>query len=421
MNNKKYIIEKSILSGVVTVSGAKNSSLRLLAASLLTNEPIHLLGMPTKILDYTLHLELLEQYGKKITDFGDNTTLIEGYVVSNSIEWNKRSLRNTLLILGALLTRTGKGMVPLPGGCKLGERKFDIHEMIMRKLGANVWTDENYLYAEVLHDRLIGTDLYLPIRSTGATENGIIMGVLATGITRIWNPHIRPEIIDLITMLNKMGAKITVFGQESIEIIGVEELSGVHYTCIPDNVEALTFLVASAITGGEIEIDNFPFMHLEIPMIHLKESGLKYYLADDRKSIILKKSRVYPIDIATGPYPAINSDMQPLFAVYALASKGKSRIIDLRFPGRYQYASELQKLNAKLEINGDFLEIDGPQTLSGCIVNALDLRAGAALVLAGLIADDYTTVENAWQIDRGYENFLSKMKSLNANIREEPS
>ena len=411
---KRVVVKKSKLEGEVTVSGAKNSSLRLLAATLLTDGDMKVTDVPTGILDFKIHAEMLEVLGKNVV-IQDDTALITEDSIVNSLEWDQRSIRNTLLILGALLTRTGYGKVPLPGGCKLGERKYDLHVMAMKQMGAEVWEEEGYLFAKS-DERLSGAEIKLPFRSTGATENSIIMATLAKGQTRIWNPHIRPEILDLINMLNEMGAKITVNGQESIIVEGVKSLHGVKYACVPDNMEALTFAIAAAVTGGEIEIHNFPLEHLEIPMIYLRESGLKYYVSEDRKSIIVKKSNLYPVEIATGPYPSLNSDMQPLFAVYGLLAQGESKIVDLRFPGRYQYALELNEMGANTEVDGDMLKIHGGNNLFGSTVKALDLRAGAALMLAGMVAEGETIIVSFEQVERGYEHIIEKMKMLSGNI-----
>ncbi len=410
----KVKVQKSVLRGEVTISGAKNSSLRLLAASILTDKNIELTNVPNGISDFKVHLEMLEVLGKTVETI-DSTAFIKNSVATSTLNWDKRSIRNTLLILGALLTKTGYGKVPLPGGCKLGDRKFDLHIMAMEKMGAKIWEEDGYLVAKV-DNRLQGTDIHLRIRSTGATENSIIMGTLAKGKTKVWNPHIRPEIIDLIDMLNSMGAKIKVNGQESIEIEGVDALHGTTHQCIPDNMEALTFVIATAITGGEVEIHNFPLNHLEIPMIYLRESGLKYYVSEDRNSVIIKKSNIYPIEIATGPYPSLNSDMQPLFAIYGLVAQGESRITDLRFPGRYDYALELNKMGTKTEVDGDMLKIFGGNKLYGAEVKSLDLRAGAAFILAGLVADGETIVTDFEQVERGYENIIEKMNVLGGNI-----
>lgn len=409
-------VTKSKLIGNVTISGAKNNSLRLLVASLLTSGKLTLENCPINILDLQIQVEMLKVLGKTVSVIDDIIVIEEKSNLESELIWTKRSIRNTLLILGCLLAREGRGKVPLPGGCKLGDRKYDIHIEIMEKLGAKVWEEEGYLCAES-KTRLKGTNLYLPIRSTGATENGILMGCLAEGMTTIWNPHIRPEIIDMIDMLKSMGVKICVKGQESIEVYGIEGLSTpcIH-TCIPDNMEALTFAIAAAITGGEVEIINFPFSHLEIPMIYLRESGMKFYKSSNTDSLIVKKGNIYPIEIATGPYPSLNSDMQPLFAAYSLFAKGISKIVDLRFAGRYSYYEEFKKLGAVIYTNGDILVIEGNNKISGAITCATDLRAGAALILAGLGIDGVTVIENFEQVLRGYDNFIIKLKSLGGNI-----
>ena len=411
----KFKVQPSRLRGQVVLDGAKNSALRLLAASLLTDEDILLFNFPTKIIDARIHIDMLEQLGKVCHEDGNSVTITQPGKIESILDWKERSIRNTLLILGALVAKTGQGAVPLPGGCQIGERKYDLHEMILREMGCDVWLEKNMLCAEV-KQRLKGTDIYLPVRSTGATENAIICGTLAEGRTRVWNPHIRPEILDLISFLKKMGAHIEVFGQERIDIQGRRTLAGARHSVIPDNMEAITWLIASVITGGDVEIIKFPFDHLEVPLIFLRESGAKFYRGDN--SLIVRGGRCYPIDISTGPYPGINSDMQPLFAIYGFCANGKSRIIDLRFPGRYRYAEEIGKMGGVFKVQGDFLIISGGHTLKGAHVIATDLRAGAALVLAGLVAEGETVVSDAWQIERGYNDFLYKINKLSGKVTE---
>ena len=411
---KTIIVKKGRLNGQVKVSGAKNSSLRLLAASLLTDDAVELNNFPNGLLDVKVHLDMLQVLGKQYTAVKDRVIVTEdAQRVTNALLWEERSIRNTLLILGALTTRFGEGRVPLPGGCKLGERKYDLHVMLLEKLGAKVWEEGDYLCAKVV-GRLEGNDITLPLRSTGATENTILCASLAKGKTTLWNPHIRPEIMDLIDMLTKMGAKIQVLGQKCIEIEGVEKLSGVKHAVIPDNMEALTWAIGAVVTGGDVEIQNFPFEHLEVPLVFLRESGMKFYRGEN--SLIVRGGEAYPVEISTGPYPGINSDMQPLFAVYGAMSRGESKIVDLRFPGRYGYAEELAKMGVKYHVEGDMLVIEGGTPLKGAKVTALDLRAGIALLLAGLTAEGETTIENAWQIERGYENLEGKLAALSVKI-----
>jgi len=413
--NNTITVKKGTLNGQVKVSGAKNSALRLLAASLLTDKAIELNNFPNGLLDVKVHLDMLQVLGKKYTTIDDTVVIIEdAQKVTNTLLWEERSIRNTLLILGALTTRFGEGRVPLPGGCKLGERKYDLHVMLLEKLGAKVWEEGDYLCAKV-EERLKGNEITLPLRSTGATENTILCASLAKGKTTLWNPHIRPEIMDLIAMLNEMGAKIEVFGQKCIVIEGVEKLNGVKHAVIPDNMEALTWAIGAVITKGDVEIQNFPFEHLEVPLVFLRESGMKFFRGEN--SLIVRGGEAYPVEISTGPYPGINSDMQPLFAVYGAMSKGESKIVDLRFPGRYGYAEELAKMGVKYHVEGDMLVIDGGTPLMGASVKALDLRAGIALLLAGLTAEGKTRIENAWQIQRGYENLEEKLNKLGVKIK----
>ncbi|MBY8962413.1 UDP-N-acetylglucosamine 1-carboxyvinyltransferase [Flavobacterium sp. D11R37] len=404
-------ISKTRLNGLVKVSGAKNSSLRLLAASLLTEETVFLTNFPNGLLDVEIHLRMLEALGKKVTSAADTVSISVGdEKIKTQLVWDERSIRNTLLILGALTARYGEGKVPLPGGCKLGERKYDLHVMLLERLGAEVWEEGDYLCAKAKTGRLKGNEIHLPLRSTGATENTIIAASLAEGKTVLYNPHIRPEIMDLIDMLGKMGAKINVYGQKCIEIEGVEQLTGVKHAVIPDNMEALTWAIGSVITNGEVEIENFPYEHLEVPLVYLRESGMKFYRGTT--SLIVKGGTPYPVEISTGPYPGINSDMQPLFAVYGAMSKGETKIVDLRFPGRYAYAEELNKLGVNSRVEGDMLVIDGGNPIKGGTVRALDLRAGIALLLAGMTSDEQITIEDDWQIYRGYENLAQKLENL---------
>jgi UDP-N-acetylglucosamine 1-carboxyvinyltransferase len=411
-----YELGRSRLVGSVRVSGAKNSVLRLMAASLLSPGRIVLHNYPSDLRDAQIHLGMLQALGKNCALQDDTLTITETAPPAPRLEWHDRSIRNTLLILGALTARVGAGAVPLPGGCdigKSGDRRFDLHVLVLESLGARVWSEGRTLLAEAPQG-LTAADIHLPIRSTGATENAILCGALAHGVTRIWNPHIRPEIVDMIAFLRTLGAQIRIFGQEHIEVTGVDGLGGAEHRIMPDNVEALTWLVGAMITGGEIEICDFPHAHLEVPLIFLRESGARLFCGEN--ALVVRGGRCYPVDIATGPYPGINSDMQPLFAVYGAAARGESRLIDLRFPGRYAYAEELARLGIQHRMDGNLLRILGGVPLRGADVRALDLRAGIALCLAALMADGATTVHDAWQIERGYSNFAPKLRALGGTL-----
>lgn len=408
---------KNKLCGEIVVAGAKNSALRLLAASILTSFPVVLRNFPISLVDAKTHIQMLELLGKKcLIEEGDYISIAENQVIGHSLEWKGCSIRNTLLILGALTTRFGAGAVPLPGGCKLGDRSHDLHVMLLERLGAKVWEEGDTLLAAAPKGYLVGTNIHLPIRSTGATENAILAGTLARGVTRIWNPHIRPEILDLISLLTRMGAKIRVFGQEHIEVTGVEGLSGAEHHVMADNMEAITWLVAAVITGGDVEIRGFPYQDLEVVLAHLRAAGARLYPGEG--SLIVRGDACYPIEISTGPHPGINSDVQPILAAWAAKARGESRIIDLRFPGRYAYAHEMAKMGLQHQIAGDMLKIQGAGGhLNGATVRALDLRAGAALALCGLIAEGETIITDAWQINRGYVNFAEKLQSLGATVK----
>lgn len=405
------------LEGIVRLSGAKNSALRLLAASLLTSEEVILRNYPATLLDAQVHVEMLEALGKICTLVDGHTIHItESIRPPSRLSWDGRSIRNTLLILGALTARTGFGAVPLPGGCKLGERKYDLHVELLEALGAQVWEDGGYLIAEAPKGGLVGTDINLRLRSTGATENAILTGALAKGVTRVWNPHIRPEILDLVAMLRSMGVQIRVFGQEHIEITGADALGGTTHSVIADNMEAITWLVGATITGGDVEIAGFPYSDLEVVLAHLRAAGARLYVNED--ALIVRGGTCYPIEVSTGPHPGINSDVQPILAAWAARARGESRITDLRFPGRYGYANEMAKMGVSHEIRGDMLVINGADgALRGGEVRALDLRAGAALALCGLIAEGETTIHEAWQISRGYVGFADKLNALGAKVQ----
>ena len=413
MANTIKISTSPPLTGSVRLAGAKNSALRLLGASLLTSGRVTLTNYPAGLLDAQVHVEMLKFLGKSACVNRNHIEIDEASEPTTFLGWAGRSIRNTLLILGALTARLGSGRVPLPGGCKLGERKYDLHVMLLERLGARVWDEGDYLCAEAPVGGLVGADIHLPLRSTGATENAIICGTLARGITRVWNPHIRPEILDLIALLRKMGAGIRVFGQEHIEITGVEGLHGAEHRVIADNMEAVTWLIGAVMTGGDVEIAGFPYDDLEVVLSHLKAAGARLYRNDD--ALIVRGGTCYPIEISTGPHPGINSDVQPILAAWAARARGESRIVDLRFPGRYAYAEEMALMGVRHEVRGDMLVINGESgKIHGASVCALDLRAGASLALCGLIAEGETTITDAWQIGRGYVDFVEKLQALGA-------
>ncbi len=408
-------VRASRLAGEVHVSGAKNAVLRLMAATVLTRQRVTIRNYPASLLDAIVHAGMLEQLGKTCRVEDGSLIVEEDGALLSRLDWQGRSIRNTLLILGALTARTGSGAVPLPGGCNLGDRKYDLHELVLRALGAKVWTEDGMLCASA-EDGLKGAEIVLPIRSTGATENALLCASLAKGETRIWNPHVRPEILDLIKLLRAMGAVIDVYGQESIRVIGARELGGAQHWTISDNMEALTWMIGATITGGDVTIHNFPRADLEVPLVFLRESGVKFYESGD--SMIVRGGRCYPVEISTGPYPGINSDMQPLFAVYGACAQGKSTIVDLRFPDRYGYRDELARMGVRSTVANGALLVAGGGGYQGANVTALDLRAGIALTLLGMVASGVTRISDAWQIERGYNQLTSKLRALGADIEE---
>lgn len=413
----RYHVRRSRLDGRVRISGAKNSVLRLMAASLLTSERIVLRNYPARLRDAEIHRQMLERLGKHCTATEDELIIEESTAPGSELLWDGRSIRNTLLILGALTARSGAGKVPMPGGCNLGNRKYDIHVDVLEALGARVVETEDALAAEAPNG-LTGGNIRLRIRSTGATENALICASLARGVSTIWNPHIRPEIIDLVRLLRQMGADIKVYGQERIEVRGTNSLGGADHRVLPDNMEALTWMIGATLTGGVIEIEDFPVEDLEVPLAFLRESGVRYFQGSgvSANTIIVHGGTCWPVEIATGPYPGINSDMQPLFAIFGAMSRGESRIVDLRFPGRYAYAHEFTRMGLQCSVQGDALHICGGRVPVGTDVTALDLRAGIALTLAGLVADGETVIHDAWQIERGYDRFVEKLAGLGGDI-----
>jgi UDP-N-acetylglucosamine 1-carboxyvinyltransferase len=409
----------SKLEGQVSLSGAKNSVLKLLAATILTEEPVVISNFPITLSDAKIHLDMLEKLGKKVEVFSslNEVRISQSCNLPKKLDWSGRSIRNTLLILGASYAKNSEMSVPHPGGCKLGERKHDIHLMLLESFGAKIEENEDFLKASRTAN-LKACDVRLPMRSTGATENAILLATLAEGTSSIWNPHIRPEVLDLIDMLNKMGAKISVKGQERIIVEGVKALHGTRHAVIQDNMEALTWAVGAMVTGGNVEIKDFPFEHLELPLIYLRESGAKIYRSGP--DAIIRSSNIYPLEISTGPYPGINSDMQPILAAYAACATGHSTIVDLRFVGRYAYAEQFNKMNIETKIDGSLLKIvgKGRENLRGANVVATDLRAGISLALLGMASKDgETVISNAWQIERGYCDFKNKLLGLGANIK----
>lgn len=403
------------LEGTVILSGAKNSALKALCASILTSDKVALLNMPTNMEDIKVQIDMLKSLGARI-EIKDDTVLVDNSSISR---WDVfvdegKSIRTSLLMLGSLLGRFGKARVPLPGGDNIGERKFDLHIYALERLGARVRvTEEGFLEAEC--DELKGAEIEFPIRTTGGTENAIIAACFAKGNTIIKNAHTRPEVTDLVNFLNSMGAKIKVIGSGWIEVEGVDGLHGTNYKIILDSVEALNFIIASAVTAGDVEIINCPINDLEVPIVYLRESGVRFHKGEGSIRVTANK-RLTATDVSTGPYPGINSDFQPLFAAYATKAEGTSTITDIRFRDRFDYVNELLKMGAKISRKANTITITGGSTLKGTQVIAHDIRAGAALLIAALFAEGKTQIDNVYQIDRGYEAIDGKLRKLGTRI-----
>jgi UDP-N-acetylglucosamine 1-carboxyvinyltransferase len=413
-----YIKGWSKLEGSVTLSGAKNSALKVLSAAILTSEKVRLTNIPVLMEDIKVKLRMLQALGAGVQIERDSVTVDASSIWRPDLDgFTDESVRTTLLLLGALLARFGRARVPLPGGCDIGQRGIDLHILALESLGAHVRVSNGFLEAEA--DSLHGADIDFPIRTTGGTENAIIVASLAKGHTRIKNAHTRPEVLDLVNFLNRMGAKIRVLGSGYIEVEGVETLQGTDYCIIPDSVEALTFTIGAALAGGEVEICDYPFKHLEVPLIYLRESGVRFFTGEE-SMVVFGKRPITGIDLSTGSYPGINSDFQPLFSIFATQALSNSRITDIRFAERFEYIHELAKMGAAIEMQDPrTIHIQGKTPLRGAKVRALDLRAGVALLIAGLLAEGETIVTNIRQIDRGYEGIEMKLRQLGAVIERQ--
>lgn len=410
------------IEGLVTLSGAKNSALKVLAASVLANGRVILDNIPLGLKDVQTELAMLRAIGADIQESQPDRIVLSwpAGTPRNIIPEMRGSVRTSLLFLGSLLGRLGHAEVPFPGGCKIGKRLFDQHFMALEKLGAHCSYTGLRLIAHC--EQLLGNEIEFAIRTTGGSENAILAATCAKGTTRLFNAHTRPEVLDLVAFLNILGARITIPGSGLVKIEGVEGLSGGHHRIVYDNMEAMTFAVFAAITCGSVRIRYFPSQDLEIPMIYLRDAGIRLE-RHGNEMLIERPGVIAPFDLSTGTYPAINSDMQPLFAVLATQAQGTSHITDLRFKDRFGYIDELRKLGADIKLEGSTMHIHGPTALHAATVTATDLRGGAALAAAALVANGTTTISNTEQIDRGYEQFDSKLRALGVQVicRQEDS
>lgn len=414
----KYIVEKSgPLKGEVQISGAKNAVLPLMAAALLAEEECVIRDVPS-LRDVALMKEILASLGSKIEELEENIISIHTEdILSTEAEFELvNKMRASILVMGPLLARKGRARIPLPGGCAIGARPIDLHLKGFEALGAELVMGDNYVEAVAGPQGLIGETIYLDFPSVGATENIMMAAVLAHGTTYIENAAEEPEIVDLANFLNKMGAKIKGAGTDTIKIEGVEFLKGAKHTVIPDRIEAATFMLAAAITKGAIHICNAVPDHLKPVIAKLRECGVRVEVGDDDLIVRGDLGPQVATDIKTLPYPGFPTDIQSPFMAYLTTVEGASTVIETVFENRFMHVSQLGKMGASIDTAGNKANIKGNAHLRGCQVMATDLRAGAALVLAGLVADGKTEISEIYHIERGYEKFIEKFEALGATI-----
>lgn len=420
----KYIVENSgSLEGSIYISGSKNAVLPLMAASVLTDEKCVICDTPA-LRDVEVMCALIESVGGTI-HFDEAQHLLEletkNIILEGAPSELAKKMRASVLLMGPLLARTGTAKIALPGGCAIGARPIDLHLKGFQALGVKITMkqDEEFDYVEAYADRLIGCDIYLDFPSVGATENLMMIAVLAEGHSTIQNAAEEPEIVDLANFLNKMGARVKGAGTDTIRIEGVKSLSGTKHVVIPDRIETGTFMVAAAITRGKIKLENAVASHVKPIIAKLRESGALVEEGDDYIVVDAKNKKLISTNIKTLPYPGFPTDMQSQFMTLLTTAEGKSTIIETVFENRFMHIAELNKMGADIIYEDRRATIEGPKTLKATQVTATDLRAGAALVLAGLVAEGATVIDEIYHIERGYEQFIAKMRSVGAKISME--
>ncbi|MDR3072096.1 MAG: UDP-N-acetylglucosamine 1-carboxyvinyltransferase [Clostridiales Family XIII bacterium] len=424
----KIIVKKSpALKGCVEVSGSKNAVLPLLAATLLTEDEC-VIGDVPDLKDVDVMCMLLESFGAKVTvDKVQKTIHVQAKKIRKGEvpEDLVMSMRASVVAMGPVLARTGYAKLPLPGGCAIGERPIDLHLKGFHALGADVETEtetkeevrqSGYVLAKTKHLR--GAEIYLDTPSVGATENIMLAASLATGMTILENAAEEPEIIDLANYLNKMGARIKGAGTNIIKIEGVSKLHGAKHSVIPDRIEAGTYMLAAAITKGDVLITNMLPNHVKPVIAKLRECGVSVEDTDEGTRVFVKsRQHLSATNIKTLPYPGFPTDMQPQFMTFLSMVSGSSIILESVFENRFMHIAELNKMNANIIENGRKAIIPGGGKLVGAEVKATDLRAGAALILAGLAAKGTTEISDIYHIERGYDNIVGKLASLGANAK----
>lgn len=407
------------LHGEIVVSGAKNAALPILCASLLAETPLVLTGVPD-LRDVASTLKLLDTMGVKVGKDNDRVSLDASDVASFEATYEMvKTMRASILVLGPLLARFGTARVSLPGGCAIGSRPVDLHIKGLQAMGAAMHITHGYIQASTLHlpnRRLQGAKYYMDLVTVTGTENLMMAAALAQGTTVLENAAKEPEVVDLAECLNKMGAKINGAGTDTITIEGVERLTGAEHHIVCDRIEAGTYMVAAAMTGGEVTLKNARPDLLEAVIEKLREAGVQ--ITSDANTITVKSNgQLKAVNIRTAPHPAFPTDMQAQFMAMNTMAEGVSTVVETIFENRFMHVQELQRMGANIEVQGNTAFVKGVPALEGANVMATDLRASAGLVLAGLVADGETVIDRIYHLDRGYERLEEKLNQLGAKVR----
>lgn len=412
-----YVRGGARLSGRVAVNGAKNAVLPILAATLMATDGVTKLESIPRLNDVLTMLEVLEHLGVRVNTHGEEVELDATNLTSSEAPYNLVSkMRASILIMGPLLGRLGKARVSLPGGCAIGTRPLDLHLKGFGLLGADIIMGHGFIEAQC--DRLVGNTIYLDYPSVGATENVMMAACFAQGVTTIQNAAEEPEIVDLACFINSMGGRVEGAGTDTIVIHGRPAFDAPSYRVIPDRIEAGTYMVAAAMTGGELIIDNVIPEHVISVTAKLREAGITVHCLNDRVHVI-GHGYVDPVDIKTLPYPGFPTDMQPQMMALLTLGRGTSMVTETVFENRFMHVPELRRMGASIRTDGRNAIIRGVRSLSGAPVTASDLRAGAALILAGLAAEGVTEVGGVGHIERGYVDIVEKLRSVGADIWKE--
>lgn len=417
----KLIIEGgAVLNGEIRISGAKNSALPILAATLLCAEPVKISNLP-HLHDITTMIELLGCMGVGVTideklAIEANAALINSYTAPYELV---KTMRASILVLGPLLSHFGEAHVSFPGGCAIGSRPVDLHLRALEAMGAKIEILDGYIHA-TCDGRLHGAHILFDTVTVGGTENAVMAATLADGVTIIENAAREPEVVDLCHCLVAMGAKIDGIGTDKLEVTGVEKLHGAEYSVMPDRIETGTYLVAAAATRGKVKLKDTDPKSLEAVLVKLEEAGAKVEVGDDWISLDMEGRRPKAVNIKTAPYPAFPTDMQAQFTAMNTVATGTATVVETIFENRLIQAHEMNRMGANIALEGNTAIITGTEHLTAAPVMATDLRASASLVIAGLIAEGSTVVDRIYHIDRGYECIEEKLQLLGANIQRVP-